>query len=176
MDEKRLVEAALFISQKPLDLQDLAKITGLSSLGFLKQTVEELKKEYEGKGIHIIEAGGAWQMSVPTELLPQVAHLTPHQDLAEGPKRSLALILYKEPVKQSEIIKAQGNKAYSYIKALRKIGLITVEKTGHTNILSVAKELENYFGMKKEAIKEQLASLNNQKLEKKEDKIQEETI
>jgi len=159
MEQKKLIEAALFITQKPLDLQDLAKITGLSSLGFLKEGLDELKKEYEGKGIEIIEMEGRWQMQVRPELLPQVASLTPHHDLPEGPKRSLALILYKEPVKQSEIIRIQGNKAYSYIKNLKKSGLVKAEKQGHTKILSVTKELERYFGQPKEKIKEQLGSL-----------------
>jgi segregation and condensation protein B len=158
MDQKKLIEAALFMTQKPLDLHDLAKITGMSSLGFLKESLEALKKEYEGRGVVIAEIGGRWQMQVKSELLPAVASLTPHQDLPEGPKRSLALILYKEPVKQSEIIKIQGNKAYAYIKALKKKGLVKAEKRGHTKILSVTKELENYFGMKKDKIKEQLAA------------------
>ena len=160
MEEKKLIEAALFMSQKPLDLHDLAKITGLSSLGFLKQTLEELQKEYKEGGVQIIETEGKWQMHVPPELLPKVAKLTPHQNIPEGPKRSLALILYKEPVKQSEIIKIQGNKAYSYIKTLKKIGLVREEDKGHTKILSVSKEIESYFGQKKEAIKEQLKVLN----------------
>ena len=156
MDHKKLLEAALFISQKPLDLHDLAKITGLSSLGFVKEALEALQKEYEGKGIEIVQIGEGWQMQVPPSFLQQVAHLTPYHDLPEGPKRSLALILYKEPAKQSDIIKIQGNKAYAYIKVLRKMGLIKGEREGHTRILSVTKELETYFGQSKEKIKEQL--------------------
>lgn len=156
MDHKKLIEAALFISQKPLDLHDLAKITGLSSLGFVKESVESLQKDYEGKGVEIVQIGEGWQMQVPPDLLPAVASLTPYHDLPEGPKRSLALVLYKEPVKQSEIIHIQGNKAYAYLKALRKMGLIKGEKEGHTRILTVTKELESYFGQPKERIKEQL--------------------
>ncbi len=159
MEQKRVVEAALFMTQKPLDLHELAKVTGLSSLGFLKDCIEELKKEYEGRGLEILESEGAWQMQVRPELLPQVAGLTPHQDLPEGPKRSLALILYREPVKQSEIISIQGNKAYSYIKALKKRGLVKAEKKGHTKILSVTRDIERYFGQTKERIREQLEAI-----------------
>lgn len=162
MDQKKLIEAALFITQKPLDLQDLAKITGLSSLGFLKDSLEELQKDYEDKGIEIVNIGERWQMQVKPELLPEVATLTPHQDLPEGHKRSLALILYKEPVKQSDIIKIQGNKAYSYIKSLKRNGLIKVEKEGRTKILTITKEVERYFGMTKEQIKEQMGSLEKE--------------
>jgi len=156
MDHKKLVEAALFMSQSSLDLQDLAKITGMSSLGLLKEIVEELEKEYSDRGLEIISKDGQWRMQVRPELLPTVASLTPHQDLPEGHKRTLALIVYKEPVKQSEIIKTQGTKAYAYIKQLRKRGLVKGEKEGHTRILTSTKELENYFGMSRKEIKEQL--------------------
>lgn len=155
-DHKKLLEAALFISQQPLDLQELSRISGLSSLGFLKESLEELKKEYEGRGVEVVQVGDRWHMQVHPQHLNEVAHLTPHHDLPEGPKRALALILYKEPVKQSDIIKTQGNKAYAYIKALRKHGLVKAEKEGHTRILTVTKELENYFGQSKESIKQQL--------------------
>ncbi|MBI4181926.1 MAG: SMC-Scp complex subunit ScpB [Candidatus Aenigmarchaeota archaeon] len=156
MDEKRLVEAALFISHKPLDLQDLAKVTGLSSLGFLKQIIDQLRSEYQERGIDIIEQGGRWSMHVKAALLPAVASLTPHQDLPEGPKRTLALVVYKEPVKQSDIIRIQGTKAYSYVKQLAKLGLLKAEEKGHTKILSATSELEAYFGMEKAKIREQL--------------------
>lgn len=156
MEHKKLLEAALFMSQKPLDLQDLARITGLSSLGFLKESLEALQKEYEGRGLEIAQVGGGWQMQVRTELLPKVAHLTPYQDLHEGLKRALALILYKEPFKQSDLIKIQGTKAYAYVKKLQQLGLVRGEQEGHTKILSVTRELEAYFGQPKEKIREQL--------------------
>lgn len=168
MDQKKVIEAALFMSQKPLDLHELAKITGMSSLGFLKETIEELQKEYEGHGVRVVQVGEGWQMAVHPELLPQVAHLTPYQDLPEGPKRSLALILYKEPVTQAEIIHLQGTKAYSYIKRLEKMGLVRVEKKGHTKTLSVTRDLEAYFGQKKEKIKEQLIRLEEKSPPKEE--------
>jgi hypothetical protein len=93
---------------------------------------------------------------VRPRLLPSVAHLTPYSDLGEGPKRTLALVTLKEPVRQSEIIKTQGNKAYSYIKDLIKKGLIVSEKEGHTKILKLTQEFERYFGEEKQKIKEQL--------------------
>ena len=169
MDQKKLIEAALFISQKPLDLHDLAKITGMSSLGFLKEQLEQLQEEYKEKGVEVVQVGDRWHMQVRPDCLEKVAHLTPYQDLPEGPKRSLALILYKEPVKQSEIIKTQGNKAYSYIKRLKLMGLVKAEKEGHTKILSVTKELENYFGQQKDKIKEQLTVLEKPEIPEQEE-------
>ena len=153
---KKIMEAALFISTQPLTLDQLARLAGINSLGHVKELVEELQKDYRDRGIEIANGADGWAMQVRATLLPKVAHLTPYSDLAEGPKRTLALITLKEPVKQSEIIRIQGNKAYTYIKDLKKRGLIMAEKEGHTKILKLTQEFERYFGEEKDKIKQQL--------------------
>lgn len=156
MMHKKILEAAIFISSSPMTLDQLARVTGINSLGHVKELMEGLQRDYEGRGLELVNTPEGWIMQVRQELLPRVAHLTPYSDLAEGPKRTLALVTLKEPVKQSEIIKMQGNKAYSYIKDLGKRGLITSEKEGHTKILKLTQEFERYFGEEKSKVKEQL--------------------
>jgi segregation and condensation protein B len=156
MSHKKIMEAALFISSTPLTLDQLARITGINSLGHVKEIVEGLQKEYEKSGLEIFGSADGYTMQVRPQMLPRVAHLTPYSDLGEGPKRTLAIVTLREPVKQSEIIKLQGNKAYSYIKDLKKRGLIVTEKEGHTKILKLTQEFERYFGEEKSKIKEQL--------------------
>jgi len=155
---KKIVEAALFMSSKPMELNQLAKITGLNSLGYLKEVLTELENDYKDRGMQIVKTPMGWEMQVNQEILPKVAHLTPYSNLSEGCKRTLALVVYKEPVKQSEVIKIQGNKAYSYIKTLIKMGLIKTYKEGHTKVLKLTQEFERYFGEEKARIKEQLDS------------------
>ena len=152
----KIMEAALFISSQPLTLDKLARIANINSLGHVKELVEQLQKEYESRGLEIFSTPDGYSMQVRPGLLPKVAHLTPYSDLGEGPKRTLALVTLKEPVKQSVIIKTQGNKAYSYIKDLKKRGLVVTEKEGHTKILKLTQEFERYFGEEKGKIKEQL--------------------
>jgi segregation and condensation protein B len=153
---KRLIEAALFMSSKPLTIEDLSKITGIASLGKIEERLEELRKEYEGRGFEIVRSPEGWSMEVRSEMLPKVAHLTRYSDLSGGQRRTLALIAYKEPVRQSEIVRIQGNKAYSYIKRLVKKGLVKSEKEGRTRILMLTREFERYFGEDKQRIKEML--------------------
>ncbi len=152
---KKLIEAALFMSSRALTAAELSKITGFPQERVEKR-LEELRKEYEGKGFGIVKNPEGWGMRVKPDILPKVAHLTPYSDLRDGHKRTLALVAYREPVKQSEIIRIQGNKAYSYIKFLTRKGLIKSEKEGRTRILMLTKEFERYFGEEKQRIKEML--------------------
>ena len=157
MEQKRVLEAALFMAPKPLQLTELARISGLGSAGALKGLLKELEKEYSERGIKIVSSPEGWEMQIDPGLLPSVAHLAPYTDLSEGCKRTLALVACKEPMKQSELIKIQGDKAYNYIKRLVKMGLIKTEKEGRTKLLHLTKEFENYFGEEKEKIKQMLA-------------------
>jgi len=153
---KKLIEAALFMSSKPLTIKELSKLTGISSPGKIEERLKELRKEYEGKGFEIVRTPEGWVMEVRREMLPRVAHLAPYSDLRDGHKRTLALIAYREPIKQSEVVRIQGNKAYAYIKFLRKKGLIKSESEGRTRILMLTKEFERYFGEERQRVKETL--------------------
>ena len=73
-------------------------------------------------------------------------------------KRTLAIIIAKQPVKQSTVVKIQGNKAYDYLRALEKRGLIKTEKFGRTRIISLTKNFEEYFGKSIEEIRKELLS------------------
>jgi len=153
-----MIEAALFMSSGALDVKELSKITGISSLGHLEELVGELSREYEKRGVEIIKTPEGWCMQVQQDLLKKVSHLSKYSDLEDGHKRTLALVVYKEPVMQSEIIKTQGNKAYSYIKKLHRKGLIKSEKKGRTKIITLTNEFERYFGDQKEKIKRRLSN------------------
>ena len=166
---KKLVEAALFVADRPLRPEELSKVTGVN-VGHVSKVLGELRNEYDGRALEIAETPEGWHMRVRHDVLPRVAHLTPHSDLTEGCKRTLALILYKEPVKQSDIIKIQGNKAYEYIKKLQKKGLVKGVNKGHTKILELTQEFESYFGERKESLKtrmqEELGHIGNAKFMK----------
>jgi len=154
---RKLIEAALFMSSRTMSADEIAKVTGVTPRN-VEKTLDAIVKEYagEGKGVEVVRNPEGWEMRVKPEVLPKVAHLTPYSDLRDGHKRTLALVVYKEPVKQSHVVEIQGNKAYAYIKKLRKKGLLKAEKEGRTVKLSVTKEFERYFGLDRQKIKEML--------------------
>jgi len=152
-----LAEAALFLSPKPLMLDELARIMGVNSLGYVKESLDRLSKDYEGSGIEVVSSAAGWEMQVRPQYLGSVAHLAPYANISEGPKRALALILFKEPLRQSDLIKMQGNKVYEYLKVLERMGMIRREPLGRTKKLTLTKEFERYFGEEKDAIKQRLA-------------------
>ncbi|OYT36589.1 hypothetical protein B6U91_00895, partial [Candidatus Pacearchaeota archaeon ex4484_71] len=54
---------------------------------------------------------------------------------------------YKQPLKQSILVKIRGNKAYDHVKKFADLNLIKKKKEGHTNILTLSDEFYDYFNV-----------------------------
>lgn len=155
MNKKALVESALFVSDKPLSLNKLSEITGLSQAE-ITSLIEKIQSEHgkEEKGMELIETPEGYEFRIKPDYRDKVVKLAPLSDLTEGMLRTLSLVIaFKHPVKQSNIVKYQGNKAYGYIEQLEKKGLIKTEKFSRTKIITTTQEFEKYFGKSVEELK-----------------------
>jgi len=153
MREERLkaaVEAALFMSNQPISLEKLSKMFKTETEK-VKEVIEYFKKEFEKEehGINILETSSGYQIRVKPELVSHVSNLTPYKDLGRGLLRVLAMVAYKQPITQSEIVKVIGNRTYEYVKRLEERGLIKTLKHSRTKALVATKEFANYFGLEK---------------------------
>jgi len=154
---KAIVEAALFVSDKPLSLERIAKTTGLPQEEVAK-IVEQIRVDLDAgeHGYELVETPEGYEYRVRQEYRGKVAKLAPFADLSAGMMRTLAIVAAKQPVKQSLIVKYQGNKTYAYVQKLEDKGLIKSEKFHRTKLLQTTPEFEKYFGTSSEQIKAML--------------------
>ncbi|MFQ6020891.1 MAG: SMC-Scp complex subunit ScpB [Candidatus Aenigmatarchaeota archaeon] len=147
---KPAIEAALFMTNEPISIERLSKLFRKDSEK-IKEIIQELKQEYENEdhGIHVLETSQGFQIRVKTEFAPMVRGLTPYQDLGRGLLRVLALVAYKQPITQAEIVKVIGNRTYEYVRKLEERGLIKTQKCSRTKALIATKGFANYFGLEK---------------------------
>lgn len=159
MNNKALLEAALFVSEKPLSARKLAEITGLSEKD-VTLLVLDIQKDVKksDRGVDLVETPEGYEFRLKPDYREKVVGLAPFSDLSEGVLRTLAIVAARQPVKQSVIVRYQGNKAYGYIEKLLKKGLITTEKSGRTKLVSTTPDFEKYFGKSTEEIKKLLVS------------------
>jgi len=145
---KAKVEAALFMSNEPITLNHICKLTGRKPEAITK-AMQEIKSEMERpeRGMNVIETSQGFQMKVKPDYVQMVRPLTPYNDLSRGLLKVLAMVAYKQPITQSNIVKALGNRAYEYVKKLEGRGLINTVKSGRTKALVATKEFANYFGL-----------------------------
>ena len=147
----RRVEAALFISARYLTIRELVEYTDINPL-LLKELLEKLRERYqeENSAIEILQRGDAWKMDIKEEYSDLINRFaTGSAEFTKAEQETLAVIAYKQPVKQSVIIKIRGNKAYDHIKHYLDLGLLRGKRVGHTKELSLSEEFYEYFNVEK---------------------------
>jgi segregation and condensation protein B len=146
---KKTIEAALFISGRWMSVEDLARVVGSGSVGSVKEALRELKSDYDGRsgGVQMANLGDKYRLEIDPAVRDKVYYLAPEPELSPALIKTLALIAYKQPIYQSKVVKVIGNRAYEYIKELRKKEFISVKKKGRTKMLSTTGKFNKYFAL-----------------------------
>jgi len=149
-ENSKKIEAALFIAGRFLTLQELVMLTDINPL-MIKEILEKLIEKYnDNSGIEIIEKSESWKMDVRQEHVSMINKLaTGSAEFSKAEQETLAVIAYKQPVKQSVIIKIRGNKAYDHIKHFIDISLVQAKKAGRTKELKLSDDFYEYFHLRK---------------------------
>lgn len=149
----RKVEAVLFVSGKFLNMKELISLSDLNPI-IIRELLEKLREDYNSRGsaLQIVEKNGLWKMDVLPEYADIVSKLaTGNSEFSKAEQESLAIIAFKQPMKQSVLIKIRGNKGYDHIKKFSELGLIKKKKTGHTYELSLSDDFYNYFNVSEQS-------------------------
>ena len=107
MDEfQRAVEAAVFASETPLCIEEIAGYVGEGDIG---AALAGLAERYAGHGVELVERGGRWHF----QTAPDLAHILRRtredaRRLSRAATETLAIIAYHEPVSRAEIEAIRG--------------------------------------------------------------------
>jgi len=156
-----LIEAALYVAGKPLELKTLGLIVGLKSEEKVRELGRLLMEKYgsDGSALEVLElSDGRFVMQLKPQYVAEVKRLATRQLLTPGPMKTLSFIAYRQPITQSYLAKVRGNLAYSHVKQLRENGLIAEERMGRTKVLRTTPNFSDYFNLSHEtpALKKQL--------------------
>ena len=145
--KKSEIEASLFISGRTVSIEELARVCGTGNLSKIRMAVEELQREYKERngGIEIYNTKNSYGMRVNPKIEDKIMQLAPDSDMPHALLKTLALIAYKQPITQSEVVRMRGSGAYSYIHDLIDRDLINAKKQGRTKILTTTANFNKYF-------------------------------
>jgi len=149
--DMKTLEAILFVSGRFLNMQELISLSDLNPI-IIKELLEKLQEKYEetDSAMQVVEKTGSWKMDVKPEFSFIINKLaTGSAEFSKAEQETLAIIAFKQPIKQSVIIKIRGNKAYDHVKKFSDLGLIKKKKTGHTYELNLKEEFYDYFNVPK---------------------------
>lgn len=145
----RKIEAALFISGRYLSVKELVSLTDVNPI-LLRKLLDDLVDKFKESGIQIVKREDLWKMDVAEDHVGMVNKLaTGSSEFTKAEQETLAIIAYKQPMKQSVLIKIRGNKAYDHVKDFVKLGLVSKKRVGHTSELNLTDAFYDYFSLEK---------------------------
>jgi len=151
-EEKRdlaLLEAALYVAGRPLDLRTLASVLKTRSKNKARRLAKTLVEAYKSRetALEILELEDErFVMQLKTEYTPQVRRLAFRPLLSVGPLKTLSYIAYRQPVAQTQVIDVRGHHVYEHLKQLEELDLIARERAGRSKVLRTTEFFADYFG------------------------------
>ena len=145
-----LVEAALYVAGRPLDLKELCSVLKTRSKNKAKKLVKTLMQEYASRNtaLEILELKDErYVLQLKAEFTPKVRKLVKKPLLSTGPLKTLSYIAYRQPVSQKRVVDVRGRHAYGHIKILKEMRLITGERKGRSTVLRTTEYFADYFGL-----------------------------
>ena len=106
-DAVRAAEALLFAGGEPLTAKALGEKLGPDV--DIAAVLMKLKRDYEGRGVQLVEAGGAWRFQSAPDLSSLFAETrAAPKKLPKAAMETLAVVAYHQPVTRAEIEDIRG--------------------------------------------------------------------
>ncbi len=153
---KSAIEALLFVSDKPIVMEQFQAVFGELRPAEITELVRKLQDDYveRNAGMVIVEIAGGWQMlsnSHAAGYIREFYKTRTKEKLSRPALESLAIIAYKQPVGRAEVEVIRGVNSDGTIAHLLNKGLIEIvgrkEVPGRPFIYGTTKAFLEYFGL-----------------------------
>ena len=152
---RAVVEALLFLSEKPLALEDVRLSTGLEPAR-IRKALDEISGNFrEGvSGIVLHEVAGGWQLRTSpdaSDFARRFLRVKP-QRLTRAALETLAIVAYRQPVTRPEVEEIRGVDSGAVMKALLERRLLKIlgkkEEPGRPILYGTTREFLEFFALK----------------------------
>jgi segregation and condensation protein B len=145
-----LLEAALYVAGRPLDLKTLCSILRTRSTAKIKRLAIILSEDYKARdtALEVLElADERFVLQLKPKFTPYVRRLAIRPLLSSGPLKTLSYIAFRQPVSQVHVIAVRGSHAYGHVKQLEELGLIVRERVRRGSVIKTTESFADYFGL-----------------------------
>jgi segregation and condensation protein B len=152
---RAIVEALLFLSEKPLTVEEVRIATGLDP-SRVRKALDEVSGNFrEGvSGIVLHEVAGGWQLRTSpdaSDFARRFLRVKPHR-LTRAALETLAIVAYRQPVTRPEVEEIRGVDSGAVMKALLERRLLKIlgkkEEPGRPILYGTTREFLEFFALK----------------------------
>ena len=146
------IEALLFWKSEPVSLKELSKMLSVEEEK-INEALLELEKNLENRGIVLVKKDESVYLATSSESSELIKKITKEEESAELGKASLetlSIVLYKSPIRRSDIDYIRGVNSSFILRNLLVRGLIdkkTDPKDSRTFVYSPSFELLAHLGI-----------------------------
>ena len=149
-EKLRLLEAALYVAGRPLDLKTLSSIIDVEPPSEVLRLARILAEKYKGWNTapEVLELSGRrFVLQLKPEYTRRVKRVSFKPVPTEGELKTLSYIALNQPVSQKKIAQVRGSQAYRHLKRLEKLNLITRRDKGRTKIVTTTDYFADCLGL-----------------------------
>lgn len=159
---KGKVEAILFSTGHKIKIDDICRLARAKREEVI-EALHELMKEFDEKqsSLMLAEEGDSWKLTVRDQYVPMIRRIVTETELPKGVLETLAVIAFKYPILQSDLIKIRTNKAYDHLAELEAAGYISRQKQGRTNLIKLTEKFFKYFDLTEDKLREQFKDFDS---------------
>ncbi len=152
---KRALESLLFITDHPLDIEQLCRITGVKDPQRVSELVAEIARDLGRGALQLMEVAGGFQMATRPAYAPYVRRLFADRmtmRLSTAALETLSIIAYKQPITRAEIEEIRGVEVIAALETLLEKRLIRVvgrkESVGRPLMYGTSMDFLRQFGLR----------------------------
>lgn len=145
---KNKVEAVLFATGKWVDLDEISKLVS-ETRNEIKKAIQGLMEDYKKRetSLKILEQNEVYKLSIREKYADFMQSIVPNAELSRPEIETLAIVAWKQPVLQSQVIDIRSQSAYAHIANLLDKEFIKREKKGRTYVLETTPKFLEYFDL-----------------------------
>jgi segregation and condensation protein B len=146
---KGRIEAVLFLTNRPLKLDELATLVE-APIFEAEEALIELIQDYgfrEDSVLEIDDGTEGYILQLRADYKPLVNKMIP-MDISVAAVRTLSVVAIRGPLLQKDLIELRGSSAYDHIQELLKLKLIHKKREGRSYLVSVTSKFHQHFKLK----------------------------
>ena len=148
-----MLEALIFVADKPLEIKELARAAKVDKKR-AQELVEELQKDYASHGVRLDEVAGGYAFRTNPEFGEYVRGYlsTKPVRLSRAQLETLAIVAYRQPITRPEIDDIRGVDSGPVLKGLLDRDLIRIlgkkDEAGRPMLYGTTPSFMEVFGLK----------------------------
>ncbi|MBN1688646.1 MAG: SMC-Scp complex subunit ScpB [Candidatus Omnitrophica bacterium] len=153
---KRIIEALLFASTKPITVNEIRKVMKALSPKDISNTILELKQEYERepRSFEVVEIANGFEVRTKKDYAPWIMKIELQKkvrQVTQSALETLAILAYKQPITRPEIEELRGVDVSGVLTTLMERGLVKIvgkkEVAGRPFLYGTTDKFLEHFGL-----------------------------